>query len=95
MNLERVISECREVIYEEPYERALRSINSDVILADEFMEGVLWLVQRTPEAGKPITEGSAVHYFCSTDTPGLPNVTLFYTFTERKVWFLDLIVHQD
>jgi len=93
VNLERVISECREIVYEAPYETALQKISPDFFLADDFMQGVEWLVQRTPESGRPIIENSAVYYFCSTETPGLPNVTLYYTFNDRKVWFLDLIVH--
>jgi hypothetical protein len=91
VNYKHPINECREIVYEAAYDVAMKAIGGgDFFLADEFLEGIEWLVQRSPESGRPIEEGSAVHYFCGSSTPGLPAATIYYTFNDRKVWFLDI-----
>lgn len=76
----------RDAVYTEQFEIDLERIEGDARRADEFIRGVEWAICRNPREGRRVTND--VWAWPRRDLPGLPHLTVFYTFNDQTVWLL-------
>lgn len=73
----------REIVFEKSFEASLKAIEEDDIRADEFINGVEWVLLRDPESGHRI---SGNLWFIAEETAGsaVP-LCIYYTFSETQI----------
>ena len=77
----------RHIIVEEDYFRLqLKRIQPDAKRADEFIDGVKWVLSRDPTMGIQVSD--TVWFIAMADSPENISVNLYYTFNESHVYFL-------
>lgn len=79
----------RRVIREHRFERELRALISNAIVADQFVEAAEFLLARDSEIGFQIIAGSAVWFLPMAPIDDV-QVSLYYTFNESTVWLLSI-----
>jgi hypothetical protein len=84
-----VAEHLRRAIREHHFERQLRELISDVVVADQFVEAAEFLLVRDPEIGSQIEPGSAIWVLPMAPIEGA-QISLYYTFDESTVWLLSI-----
>ena len=79
-------------VREEPlFLEQLAKIEPDVQRADEFLEGVVWLLSREPGYGTQIQTGSSVWAVPAVFSPAMNQLTVYYTFDNNQVYLLSIV----
>ena len=73
----------------QPFERQLREIIPDARRADEYVEGAENVLSRDPAYGTQL-EDSDVWFLPMEDVPDMPQVMLYYTFNDERVFFISI-----
>lgn len=74
----------REVIQEPSFTRELHRLIKDAKRADEFIDGVVWLLARSPRQGRQISN-SHVWYAPMKQKVGILPIVIYYTFDDDFV----------
>ena len=83
----------RSVIYEFRFVDRLAEIQPNFERADAFMQGVEWLLARSPESGTRI---AGTDVWCMPAADVFPQaLSIFYTFDDKRVWLLSLAVTES
>ena len=75
-----------EIVEEHYFTLQLHRIHKDAKRADEFIDGVKWVLARNPIAGFQVSD--SVWFLPMTDAPETVSVNIYYTFNERSVYLL-------
>ena len=79
----------RLVIREEQFERELRSLISNPVEADEFVQAAEWVLVNVPETGVLFAPGSPIWVLPMAPVAD-KQVTLYYAFDEETLWLISI-----
>ena len=84
------IKQYREVVYEPTFDSELKAIHPSFQRAEEFVDGAVWILARSPESGHRISTTSNVWMLPVAQVDDIPHAAIFYTFTNTHVWLLSI-----
>lgn len=82
----------RGIVEEARFVEDLAEIEADAARADEFIDGAKWVLGREATRGTCVGSGSCVWFLPMNDVPNAPSLILYYTFDEKRVYFLSVQV---
>ena len=79
----------RTIVYEKTFDAALAEIQPSFERADEFLQGVEWILRRNPSFGVCLDEALNLWMVAAADV--FPeSYAIWYTFDAKKVCFLSI-----
>ena len=80
----------RTIVHTPRFTSELDQILPDAKRADEFVDGVTWVLCRDPLCGKPMAEASSIYFLPMVDLPDHPSLALYYAYNDECVWFISI-----
>lgn len=82
----------RGIVEEQCFAEELAAIEPDAQRSDEFLDGAKWVLARDPQQGTQVASDSRVWFLPMNDVPDAPSLILYYTFDQRQVYFLSILI---
>lgn len=79
----------REIVEAPRFAAELKAIEKNVRRADEFVDGVKWVLSRDPRAGTQIDK-TRVFFIPIAESAAVGPAVLFYTYDDDHIYFLSI-----
>ena len=84
------------IIRDPRFEREMAAIESDPLKADEYLEGIDWVLERDPYAGNPVSLAFKVYMLhIARDTEGLKPIAIYYLIEEPNISLIGAFVDEE
>jgi hypothetical protein len=80
----------RTIVREQLFEKQLKRIEKDFERADQFIQGVEWVLCKNPEAGYQVRDDSPVWGIAAQPDLTAEPVVVYYTFNDTHVYLLSI-----
>jgi len=80
----------RTVIHEQEFSSQLEAIEADFWRAEEFLEGLEWILARDPSKGVFLISEPPIRAFYTNLGKGLKRAIVYYTYSDEEVYLLSI-----